>query len=337
MKKDIRRAIIDATVDRGLRDIYEDPRRSIRKFVDLGRQFQKGRFIQDINNILQELLRNDDSPYYTAIEHVLRFSDRKKIKDFGINLGYNSFTVGAKTLRKIKEKENYNVPWNLIIRLDSTVNSCLTPHDLIDIIAQGRKLGIYTYSIRLLSSNLFLEDLLKLFITYDDCSFMLYLPDSEIDDSLTSYIADCSNVMYLLPLFSDSCGRNIVLLKRCKSLYGLYTDYDDDTSLDFNDSESVWDYLNNDSILLLTVAKDGVTLETIKKIAESAKHARLEPVAPLMIFDLYGDFMDIQKLLVGESPNFFEICSDGSYKTAKGIFKTNEGLPNLEKAFKNYF
>ncbi len=337
MKKDIKRAIIEAAVDRGLRDIYEDPRRSIRKFVDLGRQFQKGRFIQDINNILQELLRNDDSPYYTAIEHVLRYSDRKKIKDFGINLGYNSLTVGAKTLRKIREKEQYNVPWNLIIRLDPTVKSGLTPHDLIDIVAQGKKLGIYTYTIRLFSSNIYLEDLLKLFITYDDCTFMVMLPDSEIDDSLSSYMTDCSNAMFLLPLFSDSCGRNIVLLKQYKCLYGLYTLYDENTSLNLDDSETAWDYLINDSVLIETVADENVSLETIKKTAESAKHARLEPVAPLMIFDLYGDFMDIQKLLVGETPNFFEICSDGSYKTAKGIFKANEGLPNLEKAFKKYF
>lgn len=35
---DITRAIIDATVDRGLREIEEDPKRSIRKLADMGKQ-----------------------------------------------------------------------------------------------------------------------------------------------------------------------------------------------------------------------------------------------------------------------------------------------------------
>ena len=80
---------MDATVDRGLKEINEDPRRSIRKLADLGKQFNNGRFMQDLYAIFQDLLRNDDSPYYTAIEHLLQNTDRKALKDFGINMGYN--------------------------------------------------------------------------------------------------------------------------------------------------------------------------------------------------------------------------------------------------------
>ena len=58
----ITRAIVDATVDRSLREIEEDPRRSIRKLTDMGRQFSKGRFLQEVYAIFLELLRNDDSP-----------------------------------------------------------------------------------------------------------------------------------------------------------------------------------------------------------------------------------------------------------------------------------
>ena len=72
----ITRAIVDATVDRSLREIEEDPRRSIRKLTDLGRQFSKGRFLQEVYAIFLELLRNDDSPYYTAIENLLRYTDQ---------------------------------------------------------------------------------------------------------------------------------------------------------------------------------------------------------------------------------------------------------------------
>ncbi len=332
MKKDITRAIIDATVDRGLREIYEDPRRSIRKLADLGRQFNKGRFMQDIYALFQDLLRNDDSPYYTAIEHLLQNTDRKRLKDFGINMGYNSLTKGAKLIRAADTKKGLHIPWAVIFRLDPTVKGCMTPNELISVIAQGRKLGIYTYLIRLERSLAFFEDLLKVFLTYDDCSFLFVLPDMEIDSSLSSYIQPCNNVLYFLPAFDDSCGANVRLLKRHKAWYGLYMEYDEAGADSIVSIENAWEYLTQDSAFLLTIARDGTSLSTIEKTVLHIKKMRLAPVVPLFIFDLYGDAMSIQKL-VSSLEYFFEIRADGSFHTNFGDTPASEGLPDLEKAF----
>ena len=336
MKKDITRAIIDATVDRGLREIYEDPRRSIRKLADLGRQFNKGRFMQDIYAIFQDLLRNDDSPYYGAIEHLLQNTDRRALKDFGINMGYNSLTKGAKLIRKSLEKNRLHVPWSLIIRMDPFRKDGMTPHDLISVIAQGRKLGIYTYMIRLEHSLSFFEDLLKVFLTYDDCAFLFVLPDAEIDPRMSEYIAPCTNVLYFLPAFDDSCGTNVRLLKKHHAWYGLYTCYDEGNADATVTIEDAWEYLTQDSAFLLTIAADGTSLSTICRTALTIKKARLAPVVPLFIFDLYGDAMAIQKLVSSES-FFFEIFADGSFHTSCGDFPKKEGLPDLERAFTECF
>ncbi|MCI5568366.1 MAG: hypothetical protein MR372_00755 [Lachnospiraceae bacterium] len=332
MKKDITRAIMDATVDRGLKEINEDPRRSIRKLADLGKQFNNGRFMQDLYAIFQDLLRNDDSPYYTAIEHLLQNTDRKALKDFGINMGYNGFTKGGKKIRNFYTKKGLKVPWAIIIRLDPLSRNSITPHDLISLIAEGKKLGIFSYIITLENSLDYLEDLLKVFMTYDDCAFMLNMPDKEMDASISPFVKECRNVLYFLPVFDDSIGQNVSILKREKAWYGLYAHYDENNAENIISTESTWEYLLQDAAFLITIAKDGTDQSVIDSTTQKIKQTRLEPVVPLFIFDLYGDAAQIQKLISGQI-FFFEILSDGTLHTSNGIFKQKEGLPDLEKAF----
>ncbi len=64
--QDITRALIDTTVARAMVEMDADPKRSVRKLCDLGRQFSRGRFQNQIFAIFQDLLRNDESPYYQA-------------------------------------------------------------------------------------------------------------------------------------------------------------------------------------------------------------------------------------------------------------------------------
>ena len=66
--QDITRALIDTTVARAMVEMDADPKRSVRKLCDLGRQFSRGRFQNQIFAIFQDLLRNDESPYYQAID-----------------------------------------------------------------------------------------------------------------------------------------------------------------------------------------------------------------------------------------------------------------------------
>ena len=40
--------------------------------------------------IFQDLLRNDESPYYQAIDFLLRSNDPEALRQFGINIGYNA-------------------------------------------------------------------------------------------------------------------------------------------------------------------------------------------------------------------------------------------------------
>ena len=52
--QDITRALIDTTVARAMVEMDADPKRSVRKLCDLGRQFSRGRFQNQIFAIMQK-------------------------------------------------------------------------------------------------------------------------------------------------------------------------------------------------------------------------------------------------------------------------------------------
>ena len=87
--------MIEAAVDRGIREMQEDPKRSVRKLADLGRQFSRGRFQKNFFDLSQTLLQDDNSPYYTILSRLTRETNHETLKKFGVNIGYTSWTYGA--------------------------------------------------------------------------------------------------------------------------------------------------------------------------------------------------------------------------------------------------
>ena len=328
----ITRAIVDATVDRSLREIEEDPRRSIRKLTDLGRQFSKGRFLQEVYAIFLELLRNDDSPYYTAIENLLRYTDRKALKDFGINLGYNSLTFGGKVIRETEAKKPFQIPWALILRIDPTLPGSTTPSEIESYIKQGRPLGIYTYLIRCSGSLSCLDALAHLFRNYRDCAFLFLLPDQELTAAQLALLKPCTNTMCLFPAGTPSSAANAEHMQRQKSWYSTYDYYDDNTCEEWLSGRRHRDSLAYRNSFVILIARDGCSRDTQERMLCYAKNTRLQPTDPFIIFDLYGDALQIDRIMSSESC-YFELMENGDIRTHNGLITDYRHTISLEQIF----
>ena len=92
----IGKAMIETAVKHGFKEMREDPKRSMRRLADLGRQFSKSRFQDDIFSVIQEVLQKEDSAYYTMIENALANINEESLETFGINVGYNAWVCGAR-------------------------------------------------------------------------------------------------------------------------------------------------------------------------------------------------------------------------------------------------
>jgi len=95
--------------------------------------------------MIQGILTNLDSSYYSVVSNVINNIDHNIIKTFGINIGYNSWTEGVKKIRQHEQRYNYNVPWVIIFDFRTPAIDKLSNIEICDIISQGKKMGIYSY------------------------------------------------------------------------------------------------------------------------------------------------------------------------------------------------
>lgn len=111
IKQDLARVAIELAVKRGIEDIRTDHKRSIRRLVDLGDHFANGRFHKYFFKAIQTMLEDEDSAYYHLVSQVVDRVDAQTISTIGINVGYNSWTLGAKTIRANEAELGFNIPW----------------------------------------------------------------------------------------------------------------------------------------------------------------------------------------------------------------------------------
>lgn len=114
---EMNRSMAEAIVRRSLYGIQTDPKRTIRNLVDLGRETASGPLQQKFLGIAQQMLRQKDSPYYALVQDTVRRVDAERLMAFGMNLGWNSLTQGARTIRAEEARRGHNIPWALTLRM----------------------------------------------------------------------------------------------------------------------------------------------------------------------------------------------------------------------------
>ena len=115
-KRDLTRLLIESAVDRALRDMERDSHRTIRNLLDLALTFSKGSFERHFFTLCQQMLEDESSPYYQLLDRALRTCDRQTLKTFGINVGYEGCSKGARRIREVEAAGGFKVPWALTIQ-----------------------------------------------------------------------------------------------------------------------------------------------------------------------------------------------------------------------------
>ena len=203
--------MIEAAVDRGIREMQEEPKRSVRKLADLGRQFSRGRFQKNFFDLSQTLLQDDNSPYYTILSRLTRETNHETLKKFGVNIGYTSWTYGASLIRSYEKEHGYDVPWTVFMHY--LPDGPLGLKQIGGLIEEGRSIGIYTYFIYLEEMPEDWTELTELFHSFDNSAFLLFLPDRELEDGDADLLSGCRNLLVSAEI--ASCYReNIRLLKQ---------------------------------------------------------------------------------------------------------------------------
>ncbi len=223
MTTDMNRLIIETTVRHTLSRLIDSPEREIRNLIDMGMEFSEGRFQKQIFSTAQTMLQNPSSAYYTLVKQAAGDIAHERLLHFGMNLGYESCTKGARTIRDIEAKEHFNIPWALSLSL--AAEKAATAPDLYErILKECTELGIYT---ALILVNDALDAVIPLVQSQPDMAFVLFINGAQISDDWLERLDAVNNVMICVAddaNTAQACDK----LHQAKMLYGIYRTYNED-------------------------------------------------------------------------------------------------------------
>lgn len=218
--KNITRILIETTIRKVLKDMRDSPARSARNLVDLGLEFAQGRFQKHFLKVTSQMLQNSKSRYYDLMQDAVSNIDTEKLVTLGMNIGYNSCTVGAKTIREIEEKEGFNIPWSMHIEINENkyINS---PEKYHSIIKQGQELGIYTWFMYLSGNP---ENICEMFNQFPDCAFILFCSPTNVTKTFIDKVSKYDNVLITVK-YGSGTEKACMSLRERKLPYSIYVSY----------------------------------------------------------------------------------------------------------------
>ncbi|MCI8619955.1 MAG: hypothetical protein HFG44_07805 [Oscillospiraceae bacterium] len=289
---DATKLVIEGAIDRALRQIAMDSRRGLRNLVDLGLLFNKSGWRQFFLRSAQNMLSDDNSAYYELARRLQSTVDNSRLKTFGIALGYESCTKGAKRIREIEQSHGFDIPWALTILAGSEGVS----QDAADrLIAQGKNLGVHAFA--LIDQGLDMEALRRTLEEHQDCAFLLMLQGGKKQVQKLEVLEEYQNFIVSIDAGQEDAMEKTEWLQSRRFLYGVHTFYNDNTASQVIDPESLDRYLQYAPAAVFLLAEAGTKVETLRRTAENVVAIRKTPNYAYLLFEALYDVMYLDNII----------------------------------------
>lgn len=332
MKSNTSRIIIETMVRKAIQDIKDSPKRSIRNLVDMALNFSGGRFQHRFFSVTQTMLKNENSPYYELVHNVANHVDIERLVGFGMNLGYNSCTRGAEIIREIEDSQGFNVPWMLTLHLNSA-NWDYRAARYKNIVAQGEKLGIYTWQLFADGAP---EQALSLAASFPDSAFIIYCSHAEITPQFLDEAEALSNLM-LAVRFEEGAESLCRTLREMKLLYSVYHVYSAEDTVPILSDDLFYGIQQLNPAFAALVPAEDCSAETRTAVTSHVRKLREEQRFPLLPWEAVSDCRLVDGIISGDpcfavfdAEGWLHILDNAHTKTAFNVFEAD-----LETIFRN--
>lgn len=256
-------------LERTINYAIKDPEKNMIKVMNIGDRLMGDDFMPQ-RKIIREIIEDQDHPYHSYLNYILKETDSDVLKKFIVNFFLNVNMKGWSEQEKNRQKYSCNVPWAILLDPTSACNlhctGCwaaeygnklnLSYDEIDDIICQGKALGIYMYIYTGGEPLVRKQDLIRLCEKHNDCIFLCFTNATLIDDEFTEEMLRVKNFVPAISLegFENATdGRRgkgvyrkvtdaIALLRRKKLIFGISACY---TSENFDSitSEAFYDHM----------------------------------------------------------------------------------------------
>jgi MoaA/NifB/PqqE/SkfB family radical SAM enzyme len=184
------------------------------KLVDLAGKFFGGTATSQQLDAVRAALKDPDNRWVKILNDVIEHADHNVAKMTLLNLGYESFLSGTKTIRENRETYNCNIPWLILFDPTQACNmhctgcwsgtyghkSNLTFEEMDKIVTEGKALGAHFYMMTGGEPMVRKKDVLRLMEKHQDCQFAAYSNSTLIDQELCDEVKRLGNLIFMLSI-----------------------------------------------------------------------------------------------------------------------------------------
>lgn len=276
----MKRMLLLSVVGRAIQEIDADPKRGLRRMVDLGQELVQGKTAQEIFSFLQKVLQKQDSPCYALLERMVREVTHKSIQHFSVALGWDSWAEGGRLLRQAAEEQD----WAKSLTITEADTSCALRIQMQRDIAKG----VRTFFVQV-NSRKALATALQL--PFEQTATLLLVPPFLIDHQTAARIALCHTVCTAL-CDAPERARAQEILRQAKCLYGVYHICSAEET-----AESIRAWFSKQSGPYFAIVQERDSREA-QEIAREIIELRQNPIIPMIPIAAKADFDRIQAQLM---------------------------------------
>ena len=210
----IQRKAVEAIVDVMLNKFDNDREKAYKEILDLIRQFWGKNFSEEAYEKVLKAMQDPNNKWMRYINRILDETDKNVAKVTLMNLGFEAFIRGTKTIRKNREIYNCNIPWLILFDPTSACNmhckGCwsgtyghkysLTFEDMDKIVTEGKALGTYLYMLTGGEPTVRMKDIFRLAEKHYDAYFALYTNSTLIDEEMCKEVVRLGNITFMLSI-----------------------------------------------------------------------------------------------------------------------------------------
>mgnify|MGYP004482062253 FL=1 len=210
----IQRKAVGAIVDVMLNKFDKDREKAYKEILDLIRQFWGKNFSEEAYEKVLKAMQDPNNKWMRYINRILDETDKNVAKVTLMNLGFEAFIRGTKTIRKNREIYNCNIPWLILFDPTSACNmhckGCwsgtyghkysLTFEDMDKIVTEGKALGTYLYMLTGGEPTVRMKDIFRLAEKHHDAYFALYTNSTLINEEMCKEVVRLGNITFMLSI-----------------------------------------------------------------------------------------------------------------------------------------
>ena len=204
----------EVAIDHIVKGLDKDRTGEYLKLIDLAEKFYGKGFTKENYDAARKAIQDPNNKWVIYINSVIDDANPEFIKKTALNLGYEAFFRGTKTIRENRKKYNCNIPWLILFDPTSACNmhcegcwsgtyghkSNLSFEDMDKIVTQGKELGVYLYLLTGGEPLVKKKEIIQLAEKHNDVEFAIFSNSTLIDDAFCKELVRLGNITFLLSI-----------------------------------------------------------------------------------------------------------------------------------------